>query len=90
MNDRSIYHLAGGLGLTACVLTLMEFPLWMIGGAVPSFSDINAVSHFAAKNSGLYLTRTLLDMVIFVFLLTLLSGFSRRMKKIRADFEWPA
>ena len=75
MHTRKAPIWAGGFGLAACLLTLIEFPLWRIGGAEPSFLDSQAFSEFVARTKTLYLHRTSLDMFIFTFLFVFMAGF---------------
>lgn len=90
MNDLKVLRWAGALGVAACVLTLIEFPLWMIGGAPPSFWDIAAFSEYVAKTNVFYLHRTLLDMFIFVFLMVFLAGFRQMIIQKSREHEWAA
>jgi hypothetical protein len=90
MNTRKVSIWAGGFGLAACLLTFIEFPLWMIGGAEPSFLDSQAFSEFVARTKTLYLHRTLLDMFIFSFLLVFMAGFRQIIIQKDHDYEWMA
>jgi len=90
MNDRKVGLWAGGFGLVACVLTVLEFPLWMISGAQPSLLDGDAYGQFVARTSQLYLHRTLLDMFIFIFLLVFLAGFRQIIVEKSKEKEWLA
>jgi len=69
MNRESVWRTAGIFGLAACAIALCEFPTWFLAESpLPSFADAPAISAFAARNSTLYLTRTLMDMLAFACL----------------------
>jgi len=90
MNDLKVFRWAGAFGLAACVLTVIEFPLWMLGGMPPAFSNIRAFSAYVTKTNVFYLHRTLLDMFIFVFLMVFMAGFRQVIIQKARDQEWLA
>jgi len=90
MNDSKVFRLAGAFGLAAGVLTVIEFPLWMLGGMPPSFSNIQAFSAYVSSTSVFYLHRTVLDMFIFVFLMVFMAGFRQVIIQKAREAEWLA
>ena len=90
MNGSQVFRWVGAFGLAACILTAVEFPLWMVGGMPPSFSNIQAFSAYVARVNNLYLHRTLLDMFIFVFLMAFLAGFRQVVIQKARQQEWLA
>ena len=81
---------AGVIGATACAIALAEFPMWLMGGEMPQFSDMTAFSEFATRHSTLYLTRTLMDLFIFSLLLVFFGGFRHLVVMTQASSEWLA
>jgi hypothetical protein len=90
MTDSKIFRWVGAFGLAACVLTGVEFPLWMVGGMPPSFSDIQTFSAYVSRANIFYLHRTLLDMFIFVFLMAFMAGFRHVVIQKAREQEWLA
>ena len=90
MKDMKINRWAGAFGLAACGLTIIEFPLWMLGGMPPSFSDITAFSDYVTKANIFYLHRTLLDLFILMFLMLFMAGFRQVILQKGHDQEWLA
>lgn len=81
----------GGIcGVVACVVAAAEFPLWFIGGSMPQFSDAQAFSEFAARHSTLYLSRVLMDLLIFGQLLVFFGGLRHLVVLTDASWEWLA
>ena len=81
---------AGVIGAMACAIALAEFPMWLMGGEMPQFSDMTAFSEFATRHSTLYLTRTLMDLFIFSLLLVFFGGFRHLVVMTQASSEWLA
>jgi hypothetical protein len=90
MNNSKVSQWAGAFGLAACLLTVIEFPLLMLGGMPPSFSNIQAFSAYVSRTNVFYLHRTLLDMFIFVFLMAFMAGFRQVIIRKRPEREWLA
>ena len=86
-NLKSI-HIAGTLGVIACVIAFAEFPLWFVGESMPKFWDATAFSEFVARHSKLYLTRTLMDLFIFSLLIVFFGGFRHLIVITQASYEW--
>lgn len=83
-------RIAGVLGVLACAIALVEFPLWFIGESMPQFWDATAFSEFVARHSTLYLTRTLMDLFIFSLLIIFFGGFRHLIVMTQASYEWLA
>lgn len=81
-------RIAGALGLLACLVACVEFPLWFVGETIPQFWDEIAFSEFVARHSTLYLTRTLMDLFIFSLLIVFFGGFRHLIVKTKASYEW--
>ena len=90
MNDSKVFRWVGAFGLAACALTVVEFPLWMVGGMPPSFANIQAFSTYVTQTNVFYLHRTLLDMFIFVFLMVFMAGFRQAIIQKAYKQEWLA
>src|SRR5689334_9945345 len=58
-------RVGGAMGVLACLVGFAEFPLWFVGESMPRFWDAAAFAAFAARHGTLYLTRTLMDLLIF-------------------------
>lgn len=90
MNISKVFRWTGVFGLAACILTVIEFPLWMIGGMPPSFGNITAFSAYVTRVNVFYLHRTLLDMFILTFLAVFLAGFRHGIIQEDREQEWLA
>jgi hypothetical protein len=78
------------MGVLACLVGFAEFPLWFVGESMPRFWDAAAFAAFAARHGTLYLTRTLMDLLIFGLLLFFFGGFRHLVVLTRASYEWLA
>ena len=78
--------------ITRYVITgfIAEFPLWFVGDAMPPFWEAEAFARFVERNSTLYLTRTMMDLIIFGLLLVFFGGFRHLIVLARASEEWLA
>jgi hypothetical protein len=90
MDSKNIYRISGWLGILACIITFAEFPLWMVGGMVPVFSDSTAFATYVSHTGSLWITRTLMDFVIYNLLLVFLAGFRRMAIDHYKTLEWLA
>ena len=78
------------MGLVACLIAFVEFPLWMVGGISPSFSDSGAFAAFVTRTGVWWTTRTLMDLVIFILMMFLFAVIRRMIIDRRRDLEWMA
>lgn len=87
-NNFKNVRIAGILGVIACGLAFIEFPLWFVGESMPQFWDEIAFSEFVARHSTLYLTRTLMDLFIFGLLIVFFGGFRYLIVTKQTSYEW--
>ena len=90
INNLKVYRWVGISGIMACIVGIIEFPLWFIGGQVPSFWDEANFSNYVARNSTLFIARTFMDLFILLFLTVFIAGFRHLIKQKHNEYEWAA
>ena len=88
MNDLKVRRLTGAFGLAIVALNWAMFPLYLIPGTPPPFQDTASYSAYWTNNSGLVLTRVLLDILECACLLVFAAGLRHLIRQARSDYEW--
>jgi hypothetical protein len=78
------------MGLSACAIALLEFPLWMIHGSVPPFHEPIGFAAYVTKTQSFWLLRTLKDMVIFCLLVCFAAAYRKLLVDRDRESEWLA
>jgi hypothetical protein len=63
MNDRFVRRLTAAFGLAIVALNWAMFPLYLVPGMPPPFQDTASYVAYWTSNSGIVLTRVLLDLL---------------------------
>jgi hypothetical protein len=87
MNDLRVSHLTGAFGVTAVVLWLSQFPLYMMGSP-PSVYDGAAFGQHLFSIKNIAFTRILLDQGVYVAMMVFAAGFRHLIRQARPDHEW--
>ena len=88
MKDLRVRRLTAVLGLAIVALNWAMFPLYIIPGPPPPFQDTARYIDYWSGNSGIVLTRVLLDILECVCALVFAAGFRHLIRQARADYEW--
>ena len=88
MSDLSMRRLTAGFGLAIVVLNWAMFPLYIVPGTPPPFQDTASYIAYWTSNSGLVLTRVLLDLFECTCLLVFAAGLRHLIRQARAEYEW--
>ncbi len=87
MNDLRVSRLTGAFGVTAVVLWLSQFPLYMMGSP-PSVYDGAAFGQHLFSIKNIAFTRILLDQGVYVAMMVFAAGFRHLIRQARPDHEW--
>lgn len=88
MDDRKIYRWAGICSLIAQAFFFIEFPFYMVRGAVPPIHESAKLAEFTARNGTNIMTCVLLDFIILTLLMIFLAGFRHLIRQADAQCEW--
>ena len=87
VTERSV-RIAGGFGLFAGCLLLLEIPLWIFPGEPAPFHDAAAHAAYLADIRVVALTRVLMDMFMFIGMMVMLAGFRLLVQTVDDRYEW--
>lgn len=88
MNNLNMRRLTAAFGLAIVALNWAMFPLYLVPGPAPQFQDTARFIDYWTSNSGLVLTRVLLDIILCACLLVFAAGFRHLIRQARSDYEW--
>ena len=88
MNDLNVRRLTAAFGLLLVALNWAMFPLYVLPGSQPPFQDTARYIDYWTSNTGIVLTRVLLDIVFCACLLVFAAGFRHLIRQTRSDYEW--
>lgn len=79
----------GVFGLAVVAITWAEFPLWVIGGSPPAYNGAAAADELF-RHSTIAFTRILMDLGIYVAVMTFAARLSHLIRLARPGFDWAA
>jgi hypothetical protein len=88
MNNLKIYRWAGVCALAAIAVFFIEFPFYLIRGAVPGITESSKLVAFTARNGTNIMTCVFLDLVILTLVMIFAAGLRHLIRQADPQQEW--